>query len=106
MSNCLFCKIVAKEIPAQIVHENDHVVASRIHVVGLTRVRIGCDSGDFHVVHVVDDGVLGDQARAAEPLLRPLAPGAAALVTDRLALPDVADAALVFVDRTRDRHAR
>ena len=27
MSNCLFCKIVKKEIPAQIVHENDHVVA-------------------------------------------------------------------------------
>ena len=29
MSNCLFCKIVEKEIPAQIVHENDHVVAFR-----------------------------------------------------------------------------
>jgi len=29
MSGCLFCKIVNKEIPAQIVHENDHVVAFR-----------------------------------------------------------------------------
>ena len=29
MSNCLFCKIVSKEIPAQVVHENDHVLAFR-----------------------------------------------------------------------------
>jgi histidine triad (HIT) family protein len=29
MSDCLFCKIVEKKIPAQIVHENDHVVAFR-----------------------------------------------------------------------------
>lgn len=29
MSGCLFCKIASKEIPAQIVHENDHVVAFR-----------------------------------------------------------------------------
>ncbi len=29
MSGCIFCKIVNKEIPAQIVHENDHVVAFR-----------------------------------------------------------------------------
>ena len=25
--SCLFCKIVAREIPAKIVHENDHVIA-------------------------------------------------------------------------------
>ena len=29
MSGCLFCKIVAREIPAQIVHENEHVLAFR-----------------------------------------------------------------------------
>ena len=29
MNDCLFCKIVNKEIPAQIVHENEHVVAFR-----------------------------------------------------------------------------
>src|SRR6266542_2225109 len=28
-SDCLFCKIAAREIPADIVHESDHVVAFR-----------------------------------------------------------------------------
>jgi histidine triad (HIT) family protein len=28
-SDCLFCKIVARAIPAQVVHENDHVLAFR-----------------------------------------------------------------------------
>ena len=27
MSDCLFCKIVAKTIPAQVVHEDDHTLA-------------------------------------------------------------------------------
>ena len=27
MSDCLFCKLVAGQIPAAIVHQNDHVVA-------------------------------------------------------------------------------
>jgi histidine triad (HIT) family protein len=26
MSDCLFCKIVAKEIPAQLVHEDSHAI--------------------------------------------------------------------------------
>lgn len=25
--NCIFCKIIAKEIPAQIIYENEHVLA-------------------------------------------------------------------------------
>ena len=41
MSGCLFCKIVNKEIPAQIVHENDHVVAFRdIRPVAPTHVLV------------------------------------------------------------------
>jgi histidine triad (HIT) family protein len=28
-TDCLFCKIVARQIPGQIVHENDHVLAFR-----------------------------------------------------------------------------
>ena len=27
MSNCIFCKIIAKELPADIVYENEHVLA-------------------------------------------------------------------------------
>lgn len=27
MSDCLFCRIIAKELPAEIVHENDEVLA-------------------------------------------------------------------------------
>jgi len=29
MSSCLFCKIVSKEIPAQVVHETDEAIAFR-----------------------------------------------------------------------------
>lgn len=29
MENCLFCNIVSKDIPASIVHEDDHVIAFR-----------------------------------------------------------------------------
>jgi histidine triad (HIT) family protein len=41
MSGCLFCKIVNKEIPAQVVHENDHVVAFRdLHPAAPTHVLV------------------------------------------------------------------
>ena len=29
MDNCIFCKIIAGEIPAEVVYENEHVVAFR-----------------------------------------------------------------------------
>jgi histidine triad (HIT) family protein len=29
MSTCIFCRIVARDIPSEIVHENDHVLAFR-----------------------------------------------------------------------------
>jgi histidine triad (HIT) family protein len=41
MSDCLFCKIVQKQIPADIVHETDHVVAFRdIHPAAPTHVLV------------------------------------------------------------------
>jgi len=41
MSDCLFCKIVAKEIPGKIVLENEHVVAFRdIHPAAPTHVLV------------------------------------------------------------------
>jgi histidine triad (HIT) family protein len=41
MSDCIFCKIVSKEIPAEIVAEGDHVVAFRdINAQAPTHVQI------------------------------------------------------------------
>ena len=41
MSDCIFCKIVSKQIPAQIVHETDHVVAFRdLHPAAPTHVLV------------------------------------------------------------------
>ena len=47
MSNCLFCNIIAKTVPAQIVFENERVVAFRdirpgapTHVLVVPRVHI------------------------------------------------------------------
>jgi len=38
---CLFCKIVAREVPAQIVHENDHVLAFKdIHPAAPTHALV------------------------------------------------------------------
>ncbi len=41
MSTCLFCNIASKTVPAQIVYENDHVVAFRdIRPVAPTHVLV------------------------------------------------------------------
>ena len=41
MADCLFCKIAAKEIPASIVYEDDHVVAfNDINPQGPTHVLV------------------------------------------------------------------
>ncbi len=40
-TGCLFCNIVARTIPAQIVHENDHVLAFRdIHPMAPTHALV------------------------------------------------------------------
>ncbi len=47
MENCIFCKIVAGEVPAQIIYENDHVIAfndinpvAPVHVLIVPRIHI------------------------------------------------------------------
>ncbi len=47
MSECLFCKIVAREIPANIIYEDEHAVAFRdinpqapVHVLVVPRAHI------------------------------------------------------------------
>jgi histidine triad (HIT) family protein len=40
-TGCLFCNIVARSIPAQIIHENDHVLAFRdIHPAAPTHALV------------------------------------------------------------------
>jgi histidine triad (HIT) family protein len=40
-TGCLFCNIVARTLPAQIIHENDHVLAFRdIHPVAPTHALV------------------------------------------------------------------
>jgi len=59
MSDCLFCRIVRKEIPATIVAETEHCVAFRdinpqapVHVVIIPRVHVASlnDTGDAELV--------------------------------------------------------
>lgn len=52
MTDCLFCKIVAKEIPGKIVLENEHVVAFRdLHPAAPTHVLVVPRK---HIVNVDD----------------------------------------------------
>src|SRR3989338_6187667 len=48
MSECLFCKIVKKEIPSEVVYENDDVIAFKdihprapIHILIIPKTHIG-----------------------------------------------------------------
>ncbi len=72
MSDCLFCKIVAKEIPAKIVLENEHTVAFRdinpgapTHVLVVPR---------RHVINLSDEGadaeLLGQVMSAARDVAK------------------------------------
>ena len=47
MENCIFCRIINKELPATVVYENDHVIVIRdinpqakIHVLAITKKHI------------------------------------------------------------------
>lgn len=65
--NCIFCKIVAKEIPAKIVFEDEHVLAfhdlhpqSPVHVLVIPKVHIAS------LAHATDEqsALLGHCLRA------------------------------------------
>jgi histidine triad (HIT) family protein len=52
MSDCIFCKIVAGEIPSDIVHQSERVVAFRdVHPQAPTHVQVIPRS---HVEHIAD----------------------------------------------------
>ena len=68
MADCLFCRLIAGEIPAAIVYQNDHVVAFKditpqapTHVLVVPRRHIGT----LNDLIPGDDALVGEMVRAA-----------------------------------------
>jgi histidine triad (HIT) family protein len=68
MADCLFCKILAGDIPASFVHQDEHVVAIRdinpqapLHVLIIPRRHVAT----LNDLTVTDDGVVGEMVRRA-----------------------------------------
>jgi len=68
MSNCLFCKIIAREIPASIVYEDDHVLAfndinpqAPTHVLIIPKRHIA----SLNELREGDDQIVGELVRRA-----------------------------------------
>ena len=66
MSNCLFCRIIAGEIPASKVHEDDRVVAfndinpqAPLHVLVVPRKHVAT----LNELTADDDGIVGELVR-------------------------------------------
>jgi histidine triad (HIT) family protein len=75
MAECLFCKIVAKEIPASLVYEDDRILAfNDINPQGPTHVLIV----PKHHIATLNDLKAGDDAIVGEMVRR-----AAAIARDR-----------------------
>lgn len=78
MDNCVFCKIVARQIPANVVYEDEHTIAFMdIGAVNPGHMLVACKP---HVENVfgLDDGlaaaVMRTTARVARALKQALAP--------------------------------
>ena len=68
MTDCLFCRLIAGEIPANIVHQNDHVVAFKditpqapTHVLVVPRRHIA----SLNDLSPADDALVGEMVRTA-----------------------------------------
>lgn len=68
MSDCLFCKIIAREIPASIVYEDDRVLAfndinpqAPTHVLVIPKRHIAT----LNDLQPADDGLMGEMVRRA-----------------------------------------
>lgn len=73
MSNCLFCKIIAGEIPAAKVYEDDRVIAfndinpqAPMHVLVVPRRHIAT----LNDLSAADDGLVGSMVRAGAQIAR------------------------------------
>lgn len=76
--SCLFCKIVAREIPADIVLENDHVLAFRdirpvapTHVLVIPKMHLAC----IHDAGPTEAALLGEVFLAARQVAEKLGLG-------------------------------
>jgi histidine triad (HIT) family protein len=73
MADCLFCRIIRKEIPASIVYEDEHVLAfsdinpqAPMHVLVIPRRHI--DS--LNALGPDDDAIVGEMVRRAAAIAR------------------------------------
>ena len=73
MPDCLFCKIVAGDIPAAIVHRDEHFVAFKdinpqapLHVLIIPRRHIA----SLNDLGPEDDGLVGEMVRRAAAIAR------------------------------------
>ena len=73
MSNCLFCRIIAGEIPGAIVHQDDQVIAledinpqAPLHVLVIPRKHIPT----LNDLAPADDGLVGEMMRRAAAIAR------------------------------------
>jgi histidine triad (HIT) family protein len=73
MSDCLFCRIIRKEIPASIVYEDDHVLAfndinpqAPLHALIVPRRHV--DS--LNALAPEDDALVGEMVRRAAAIAR------------------------------------
>jgi histidine triad (HIT) family protein len=73
MSDCLFCKIVAREIPGSIVYEDDHVLAfndikpqAPMHVLVIPKRHIE----SLNDLKPGDDQIVGELVRRAAAIAR------------------------------------
>ena len=73
MADCLFCKIVAGQIPATIVHQDEHLVAFKdinpqapMHVLIVPRRHVS----SLNDLEQNDDALVGEMIRRAAALAR------------------------------------
>ena len=73
MPECLFCRIVAGEIPGAVVYENDHVVAFKdinpqapTHVLIVPRRHIA----SLNDLEPADDAIVGELVRTAAAIAK------------------------------------
>ena len=73
MADCLFCRVIAGEIPATIVYQNDHVVAFKditpqapTHVLVVPRRHIAT----LNDLAPEDDALVGEMVRTAAKIAR------------------------------------